>query len=369
MSTSLRTTPYHTFHVANDGKIVPFAGWEMPVQFPGGILHEHRVVRQGAGVFDVSHMGRFFIRGENAIGFTNYLITNNLEKLSEGALLYSALCNEKGGIIDDVTVYHLGDAALLVANAANADAVEAWMRQHAPEGITIENATDAYAQIALQGPKAEAALAEPFASAVREVGYYEYTFVEWQGERVLISRNGYTGEDGFEIYVPAQVAVALWEALFEWGEAVGIEPIGLGARDSLRMEVNYALYGNELSTETTPLEAGLRWVVKLKKGGDFIGRDALLAQKEAGLERTLVGFEVEGKRLPRHGYPIVEDGRQVGFVTSGGFCPSLEKGMGMAYVPVAMKAEGTELSIDARGRTILARVVERPFYKDGSVKK
>jgi aminomethyltransferase len=192
--------------------------------------------------------------------------------------------------------------------------------------------------------------------------------VDWKGQRILVSRNGYTGEDGFEIYAPVEIAIALWETLFAWGQRVGIAPIGLGARDSLRMEVNYALYGNELSTETTPLEAGLRWVVKLKKG-DFVGRDALIAQKEAGLTRTLVGFEVAGKRLPRHGYPIVDGGREVGFVTSGGFCPSLEKGMGIGLVPPEMSAIGTELTIDARGRPIAARIVDRPFYKSGSVKK
>lgn len=368
MSEQPRRTPFHARHLEFEGKMVPFAGWEMPVQFPRGIIHEHRRVREAAGLFDVSHMGRFYLRGAGAIDFTNGLITNNLAKLGEGQLLYSALCNERGGIIDDVTVYHLGDSALLVANAANADAVEAWTRKHAPAGIELENATDRLAQLALQGPRAEEMLGEPFASAVKEVGYYEYTQVEWRGEQILISRNGYTGEDGFEIYLPVTVADTFWTTLFDWGQSVGLEPIGLGARDSLRMEVNYALYGNELGPDVSPLETGLRWVVKFKKG-DFIGRDALLAQKEAGLERTLVGFAVEGKRLPRHGYPVLENGEEVGFVTSGGFCPSLEQGMGMALVPPRLTGVGHKLSIDARGRVIEARIVERPFYKEGSVRK
>lgn len=368
MSQALRTTPYHAIHQENRGKLVPFAGWEMPVQFPGGIIHEHRLVRSAAGLFDVAHMGRFFFRGTGAVDYANYLITNNLHKISEGQLLYSALCNEEGGIIDDVTLYHLGDGALMVANAANAETVWAWVERHKPAGVELVDATADLAQIALQGPRAEACLGEPFASAVKEVGYYAYTWVEWKGHRVLISRNGYTGEDGFEIYIPQAIAVDLWRQIFEWGASVGLEPIGLGARDSLRMEVNYALYGNELSTETTPLEAGLRWVVKLK-GDDFIGRAALLKQKEAGIGRTLIGFAVEGRRLPRHGHPVRIGGQEVGFVTSGGFCPSLERGMGMAYVPKGSVSVGDTLEIDARGTMLKAEVVDRPFYTKGSVRK
>jgi len=368
MSEQLRHTPYHAIHVRNGGKMVPFAGWEMPVQFKQGIIHEHRRVRKAAGLFDVSHMGRFRFRGPGAVRYTNYLITNNLEKLSPHQLLYSALCDEKGGIIDDVTVYHLGGETLLVANAANAEAVWSWALEHKPEDVEMVNETEHLAQIALQGPKAEAMLQPPFAEGVRDVGYYGHAEVAWEGEKILISRNGYTGEDGFEIYIPAAAAVPLWERLFEWGKTIDLEPIGLGARDSLRMEVNYALYGNELSREISPLEAGLRWVVKLKKG-DFIGRDALLEQKKAGIDRTLIGFEVEGKRLPRHGYPIRCEGREVGMVTSGGICPSLDRGMGMGYVPKACAEVGTALEIDARGTMLPAKIVERPFYREGSVKR
>jgi aminomethyltransferase len=355
-------------HRQRGGKLVPFAGWEMPVQFAQGIIHEHRKVRSDAGLFDVSHMGRFLFRGAGALAYADRLITNNLAKIEPGRLLYSALCNDEGGIIDDVTVYHLGEEALLVANAANAETVRDWILAHKPDDVEFVTVTEDLAQIALQGPKAQAMLQSPLAEAVKGVGYYCYARVAWHGEQVLISRNGYTGEDGFEIYVPRAVAAELWEQLFEWGRVIDLEPIGLGARDSLRMEVNYALYGNELSTDVTPLEAGLRWVVKLKNT-DFIGREALLAQKRAGVTRTLVGFSVDGKRLPRHGYAIRAGDAEVGMVTSGGYCPSLDRGMGMGYVPKELAAVGTDLLIDARGVLIKATVVERPFYKDGSVKR
>ena len=364
----LRRTPYFEIHRVNGGRLVPFAGWEMPVQFPGGIIHEHLVVRSGAGIFDVSHMGRFFFRGPGAIDAVNHLITNDLTKLTDHQLLYSAMCNPEGGILDDVTVYHLGDEALVVANAANAERIWKWIQDHRIPGVEIEDATGRLAQVALQGPRAEQALFAPFREAVAGVGYYCHTRVPWRGETVLISRNGYTGEDGFEIYIPRPLAVPFWNELAAAGRAVGLEPVGLGARDSLRMEVNYALYGNELSTETTPLEAGLRWVVKFKKP-DFIGKSALVAQRDAGVQRTLAGFEISGKRLARHGYAIRAEGNEIGFVTSGGFCPSLEKGMGMGYVPPAHAAVGTPLEIDARGTMLEARVVERPFYKRGSVRK
>jgi len=368
MAQELRKTPCHDLHVRDGGKMVAFAGWEMPLQFPHGIIHEHRKVREDAGLFDVSHMGRFIFRGAGALEFVNRLITNNLDKIGPGQLLYSALCNHEGGIIDDVTVYHLGEEVLLVANAANAETVWNWASDLKPGGVEMVDMTGDLAQVALQGPKAEAMLRSPFAEAVKNVGYYCYTRPAWEGHEILISRNGYTGEDGFEIYVPTKAAVPLWERLLEWGAEIGLEPVGLGARDSLRMEVNYALYGNELSTETSPLEAGLRWVVKLKKG-DFIGRQELLRQKQEGLKRTLVGFEVAGKRLPRRGYPILSSGKEVGLVTSGGYCPSLEKGMGMGYVPKELAELGTALEIDARGTPINATVVKRPFYEKGSVRR
>ncbi len=368
MSQEIRKTPYYNRHVEAKGKLVPFAGWSMPVQFANGIIHEHRCVRERAGIFDVSHMGRIFFRGPGAFDFVNSLVTNDLAKCAVGQLFYSAYCNEAGGIIDDVTVYNLGEEILLVANAANSTAVWDWAFSQKPDNVEMINRTDELAQLALQGPQAESMLGEPFTSAVKDVGYYRFTKVEFEGEEILISRNGYTGEDGFEIYIPVKVAVALYDQLFAWGQSIGLEPIGLGARDSLRMEVNYALYGNELATDVSPLEAGLRWVVKFKKG-DFIGREPMLALKKEGLKRTLIGFEIEGKRLPRHGYPIFIGGEEVGVVTSGGYCPSLDKGMGMGFVPKTSAAVGTSLEISARGKMLGATIVERPFYTEGSVKK
>lgn len=364
----MRQTPLIEVHRQSGGKLVEFAGWEMPVHFPAGIVEEHLTVRRAAGLFDVAHMGRFHFRGPGAIRFVNHLITNDLERIEPGALLYSAMCYDNGGVVDDVTVYHMGDWVLLVANAANADKVQAWVESHRPPDVEMKNVTTEIAQVALQGPLAERMLREPFASAVRDVAYYHYTRVNWRGAEILISRNGYTGEDGFEIYVPVAQAVPLWQQLMEWGADIGIRPIGLGARDSLRMEVNYALYGNELGPDISPLEAGLRWVVKLKKD-DFIGKAALVAQKDAGVPRALIGFEVAGRRLPRHGQAILSGEQAAGIVTSGGYCPSLEKGMGMGFVPPALSALGTPLGIDAHGARLEAVVVERPFYKKGSVKR
>jgi aminomethyltransferase len=368
MTQELRRTPFHGLHVRQGGKMVPFAGWEMPVQFPRGILQEHHQVRRAAGLFDVAHMGRLHFRGPGGFDYADRLITNSLKKIGSGQLLYSALCNDAGGIIDDVTAYHLGDEVMLVVNASNRENVWRWATAHKPAGVDMIDRTDELAQIALQGPRAEALLGEPFAAAVAGLGYYHFAQVEWRGTPVRISRNGYTGEDGFEIYVPRDQAVALWEQLLAWGRDVDLQPIGLGARDSLRMEVGYMLYGNELSLDTTPLEAGLKWVVKFKDN-DFFGREALLKQKETGLERTLIGFEVEGKRLPRHGYAIHHDSRPVGVVTSGGLCPSVGKAMGLGFVPPDLAAVGTRLAIDARGTSLPATVVERPFYKEGSVKR
>jgi aminomethyltransferase len=313
-------------------------------------------------------MGRIFFRGPGALDYANRLITNDLAALAPDQLLYSALCNPEGGIIDDVTVYHLGDAALMVVNAANRDAVRAWIRSQRPAGVDVTDATEMLAQLALQGPEAQQILPSPFAEAVRDLGYYHHATVTWEGEPVLISRNGYTGEDGFEVYLPTDIAVRFWESLLAWGRPVGLEPIGLAARDSLRMEVNYALYGHELDAATSPLEAGLRWVVKFKKP-DFVGRDALVRQRDAGLQRTLVGFAVEGKRLARPGYPILSGGAAVGRVTSGGYCPSLDRGMGMGFVPPELKEVGTELEIEAPSARLKARIVPRPFYAQGSVRK
>lgn len=343
--------------------MVGFAGWEMPIQFPTGPIEEHGIVRADAGLFDVSHMGRFWIGGEKAPGLVQELITNDLDRIGPGRLLYSPLCLESGGVIDDITVYRFEEGCLLVANASNRDAVLAWIAPRATAGVELEDRSDRLAQLALQGPRAQERLAPLVDGDLDALGYYHHAAFTVLGlPDVLISRNGYTGEDGFEIYLPGESAPALWDALLDRG----VRPVGLAARDTLRMEMCYALYGNELDRETTPLEAGLGWTVKLRKER-FIGKEAIERQKREGLRRTLIGFEVEGRRMPRGGMSILSDGRTIGRVTSGGPAPSLgNRGVGLGYVPPEHGEIGRVLAIDVRGGAVEARVVERPFYKNGS---
>jgi aminomethyltransferase len=370
MGGDLRRTPLYEEHVSSGAKMVEFVGWQMPIQYPTGILGEHEIVRKAAGLFDVSHMGRLQIEGPGAIDFINHIITNDLAKAQPGQLLYSALCNESGKVLDDVTVYRFSDHVLLVANASNSERIWNWLRRQSQvwtgSPVTLNNRTDELAQIAFQGPITEE-LAVPLVEGdLRGVGYYRFLVARVAGiPDVLISRNGYTGEDGFEIYVPAGRARDLWRALLQAGRGRGVGPIGLGARDTLRLEMCYCLYGNELSLDTSPLEAGIGWTVKLKKAG-FIGQEALLKEKQEGSARVLAGFAVEGNRMPRHGQDILHGGSKVGIVTSGGFCPSLKQGMGLGFVPPGLSDVGQELAIDIRGTQVPARVVERPFYKTAS---
>lgn len=372
MGGGLQRTPLYDEHVRHQAKLVEFNGWEMPVQYPTGILREHEMVRTGAGLFDVSHMGRFELRGPGAVAFVSWLITNDLEKASTEQLLYAAVCAPDGGILDDVTVYRLPDRVMIVANAGNLVRIREWIERQIPAwtgpAVSFRDRSGELAQIAFQGPKTEQVLAPLVEGDLAAVGYYRHLTARTAGiPDVLISRNGYTGEDGFEIYLPAAEGPKLWRALIEAGAPVEAGPIGLGARDTLRLEMCYALYGNELNTDITPLEAGLGWTVKLKKN-DFIGKPALVAQKEAGLKRVLAGFEIDGNRFARHGQKILAGGEEAGFVTSGGFLPSVKKGMGLGYVPPALAAIGTEIAIDVRGALVPARIVERPFWKHASHK-
>jgi aminomethyltransferase len=343
--------------------MVGFAGWEMPIQYPGGQIKEHEAVRTDAGVFDVSHMGRYWIDGPDAVAFVQGLITNDIEKAAPGQLLYAALCLESGGVIDDVTVYRFERGLLMVVNASNRAPVWQWLQEHKRSGVTIEDKSDALAQLAVQGPRAQARIVPLIAEDLEPIGYYRFARCTLMGiSDVLISRNGYTGEDGFEIYPPAGAAERFWIALRERG----VSAIGLGARDTLRMEMCYCLYGNELDRETSPLEAGIGWTVRWKKP-DFVGKAALVRQKEQGLRKQLVGFSVHGNRMARHGQPILQQDRAVGVVTSGGPCPSLEnRGMGLGFVPPGLSAAGTAISIDVRGSRVDAVVVERPFYTAAS---
>lgn len=365
---TLRRTPLHEEHVALGAKIVGFAGWEMPVQYPAGITAEHNAVRTAAGLFDVSHMGEVEVRGERALDFVQHLTTNDASKLEVGQAQYSSLLREDGTMLDDLIVYRQPDHYLLVVNAANREQDVEWIERHAEAfGIEIRDRSDDVALLALQGPAAERILQQLTDEPLSEIRYYRFRTGRVNGGEVLISRTGYTGEDGFELYVPAEAAAALWRRLLQVGAPEGLQPVGLGARDSLRLEMGYLLYGNDADHRHTPLEAGLAWTVKLDKG-DFIGRDALVKQKEAGVERRLTGFRLLERGFPRRGYALRVDGEPVGEVTSGVLSPSLGYGIGLGYLPPAAAKPGTRIEVVIRDQAIPAEVVRPPFYKEGSVR-
>ena len=369
MTDALKRTPLHDAHVGLDAKIVAFAGFEMPVQYATGIVAEHRAVREACGLFDVSHMGEFVVRGPQALDLVQRISVNDASRIEVGQAQYSAMCLESGCVIDDLLIYRFGDRYMLVVNASNLAKDWAWVSGHAELfDVEIEDVSGETALLALQGPSARAVL-RPLASLdVDGVKYYRFGEGDVAGVPAVISGTGYTGEDGFELYVPAGGADHLWGVLLEAGADAGLIPAGLGARDSLRLEVGYALYGNDLDEEHTTLESGLGWVTKLDKG-DFIGREALAAQKEAGVERRLVGIRLTAKGFPRPGYDVVSGGDVVGTVTSGTVSPMLGYGIALGYVPAALSKAGTELQIDARGRLVDAVVQRPPFYTEGSIER
>lgn len=352
--------------------MVPFGGWDMPLHYVPGILKEHEAVRQSAGLFDVSHMGRFFVTGPGALAFSNYLIANDLTKIERGRLLYTAICNEAGGILDDVTVYRRDPEVLFVVNASNRARIWDWANQQAREWsgdrIQLQDRSPELAQVALQGPRAQSMILSSVGGDLDAVGYYHFLETTLFGVEALISRNGYTGEDGFEIYLDASSVGVVWDRILEAGRDQGLLPAGLGCRDTLRLEMAYCLYGNELSPEVSPLEAGLGWTVKLARKDPFIGQASLRAQKEAGVPRQLIGFEVEGKRLARPGQAIHAPGgsEPIGQVTSGGFSPSLQVGIGLGLVRAESAPLDSRIEIDVRGSRVSATVVKRPFYKNAS---
>jgi aminomethyltransferase len=365
----LRRTALYECHREAGGKLVPFAGWEMPVQY-AGVIEEHRAVRHAAGLFDVSHMGEIRVRGAGAEALLQRLTPNDVAKLAPGRAHYTGFLTERGTYVDDLLIYRLGAADFLfVVNAANAARDFEWISSRAAgSGSRVEDVSDEYALLALQGPRALdilKPLAAPDPSGLRYYGFVEGTV---DGAPALISRTGYTGEDGFEIYLSPAEAPRIWRRLLADGAPLGLQPAGLGARDTLRLEAAMALYGHEIDETTTPFEAGLGWVVKLDKG-DFVGRDALVAQRAAGIGRKLVGFEVLGRGIARQGYPVAAEGEaggavgMVGIVTSGTFSPTFEKALGMAYVPTRLEAPGSRLAIEVRGRELPAAVVPLPFYR------
>lgn len=342
--------------------MVPFGGWEMPVQYTS-ILEEHRAVRGRAGLFDVSHMGEFELCGPGAVGALQWLVTNDVATMPVGRVTYSALCTERGTFVDDLTVYRLAEEHFMVTvNAANIAKDADWIRDHLKGQVEFRDMSAETVLLALQGPRAQAILQPLTTFPLDAIKYYRFTSGEVLGVSAVVSRTGYTGEDGFELYLPAHRGEQVWTGLLEAGSRAGLLPVGLGARDTLRLEARMALYGNDIDDQHTVLEADLGWVVKFDKG-DFIGREALIRQRETGLRRKLVGFEVVGRGIARPHYRAVKGGRPIGEVTSGGPSPTLGKNIGLAYLAIEHTAVGTEFEILIREVPVPARVVPTPFYQ------
>jgi aminomethyltransferase len=360
VNTALKRTPLFDAHVKAGARMVPFGGWEMPVQY-AGIVEEHRAVRSAVGCFDVSHMGEFEVEGPQALAALQRLTTNDVAALAVGQIQYSLLCYPDGGIVDDLTLYRLAaDRFMLTVNASNIDKDWKWVLEHGG-AARWRNVSDTTGLVAVQGPKAEALVARLADVDVQGIAYYHFAEGRVAGVRALVSRTGYTGEDGFELYAPAAETARLWSALLEGGRGDGVRPIGLGARDTLRLEMRYALYGNDIDQTTNPLEAGLGWIVKPAKG-DFVGRDAIEKVRGSGPARKLVGLEMADRSVARHGYPVMKDGRPTGVVTSGSYGPSVERSIAMAYVASAHAAVGTDIGVEIRGQVKPARVVKTPFH-------
>ncbi len=362
-----KRTPLYEEHLRLKARMVDFAGWDMPIQY-SSIIEETKTVRNSVGLFDVSHMGEIYIEGPEAVKFVNYLITNDFGSIKFGDAVYSPMCREDGGIIDDLIAYKINkELALLVVNASNKDKDYEWIKKQS-EGFDVKviDKSDEKALLALQGPKAEELLQKLADVRLNDIGFYQFTEGRVRGIKAQISRTGYTGEDGFEIMVESDAAVPLWRSLLEYGSEYGIKPAGLGARDLLRLEASYLLYGNDMDESANPLEAGISWAVKFDKG-DFIGREALLKVKEEKPKRKLVGMILEGRNIARHGYKIFKDGEEIGFITSGGYSPTLGKSIALGYVNKPYNKKGTELEVQIRNKMVKAEVVKLPFYR-GSVK-
>jgi len=364
---TLMRTPLHEAHLQVGAKMIPFAGFEMPVQYRG-VLEEHRSVRRAAGLFDISHMGEFEVEGPGATEFLQRLVTNNVKKLEVGNVLYSVMCREDGGIVDDLTIYRLGrERYMTVVNAANIEKDWEWMATRNEVDCTFRNISEETALIAPQGPAAEKILAELISGGgdLESISYYAAAEREVAGRKVLVSRTGYTGEDGFELYLAAEDAPYVWNSLLLTGAEHGLIPCGLGARDTLRTEMKFSLYGNDIDEKTNPLEAGLGWVVKFKVG-DFIGYKRLAEIRELGIDRKLVGFELVDRGIPRRGARILIDGKSAGVVTSGTMSPTLGKAIGIGYVPISHAGEGSGFEVDIRGKLRAAMVVNTPFVRKKS---
>jgi aminomethyltransferase len=362
-ATSLKRTPLYEQHVALGARLVEFGGWEMPVQY-SGIMEEHRAVRTQAGLFDVSHMGEFKIEGPGALAFLQHLVPNDVSRLAMNQALYTQLCLPDGGTVDDLIIYHLADNHyMLVVNAANIDKDFAWVVQQAKGfDVQVTNQSDTTALLALQGPEAQAILQPLTEVDLSTIRYYHCAPGMVDGINCIISRTGYTGEDGFELYCASADASKLWDDLLAAGKERGLLPAGLGARDTLRLEAGYCLYGHELDEQTNPLEARLGWTVKLNKD-EFIGRDALLKVKEQGPKRKLIGIEMIERGVCRGGYTLYEDEQHIGTLTSGAPSPTLNKNIGMGYIEASHAVDGKTVYVDIRGKRTAALIVALPFYK------
>jgi aminomethyltransferase len=361
----MKQTPFYKYHVGFGAKMVPFAGYTMPVEY-SGVNEEHLTVREKVGVFDVSHMGEIWVKGPKAYDFVQKVTSNDISVLGIGQAQYSCFPNGKGGIVDDLLVYYYArDKYMLVVNASNIEKDWNWLVLNNTEGAELENASDNIAQLAIQGPLAINVLQKLTKVNLSDIKYYHFTVGEFAGiNEVIISATGYTGAGGFELYVYNQDAEKLWEAIFEAGQEFGIRPIGLAARDTLRLEMGFCLYGNDIDDTTSPIEAGLGWITKFAETNIFIDKEVLLRQKDSPAVRRLKGFEMIDRGIPRHGYDIVDaNDKLIGVVTSGTMSPSIKLGIGMGYINASHMKEGTEIYIKIRNKNLKAKVVKLPFYK------
>jgi aminomethyltransferase len=359
----LKQTPFYNLHTALGAKMVEFAGFEMPVQYTS-IIEEHHAIRLSVGVFDVTHMGEFYVRGKDALPFLQKVTINDVARLKPGRVQYSAMCYEDGGIIDDLLIYRMEDQYMLVVNASNLQKDFEWLQSQKFGDVELEDISEATALLAVQGPKSLATLQKLTKEDLSKIEYYAFTRCMLAGVSMIISRTGYTGELGFELYFDAHAETAkkIWNAIFDAGKEFSIRPVGLGARDTLRLEMGYCLYGNDIDKTTNPLEAGLGWITKLSKK-EFNGRNAMLKAKVDGLKRKLIGFTLPDRMIARHGNEIIFKGNAVGQVTSGTFSPSLKKGIGLGYVSAELANAGTVVSIRVRGNEIPATIVMLPFLQ------
>ena len=359
----MKTTPFTHFHEELGARMAPFAGYNMPIEYTG-IKDEHNTVREKVGVFDVSHMGEFWVKGPHALEFIQEVTSNNAAVLTPGKVQYTCFPNETGGIVDDLMVYaYEPDKYMLVVNAANIEKDWNWCVAHNRVGAELENSSDRMAQLAIQGPKACETLQKLTSVDLSSIPYYSFKVGEFAGvPNVILSNTGYTGAGGFELYFYPEVAMKIWDAIFEAGQEFGIKPIGLGARDTLRLEMGFCLYGNDIDDTTSPLEAGLGWITKFVDGKNFTNRQALEKQKAEGVTRRLVGFEMIDRGIPRHGYALTDsEGNVIGHVTSGTMSPTRKIGIGLGYVQIAFAKPDTEIYLDNRGRRLKAKVVKPPF--------